>query len=127
MKRDMDLVRELLLKIEAAPGKPRWEHLIDAQDPEAVVLGTEHLKLMQEAGLIAGVSTQSLSGPYQLLDIALTWRGHEFLDTIRDSEVWRRTKSGAEKAGVAGIGFVWELAKAYGKQVVTERLGISLE
>ena len=56
----------------------------------------------------------------------LTYQGHEFLDTIRDGEVWRRTKAGAEKIGGASIGFIWELAKAYGKQLVTERLGFSL-
>nr|WP_240997928.1 DUF2513 domain-containing protein [Pseudomonas viridiflava] len=33
----------------------------------------------------------------------LTIRGHEFLDTIRDREVWRLTKAGAgaEKAGAS--------------------------
>jgi hypothetical protein len=29
-------------------------------------------------------------------------------------------------AGNAGLGFMWELAKAYGKHVAKERLGIEL-
>lgn len=56
----------------------------------------------------------------------LTWNGHEFLDTIRDAEVWKRTKAGAEKAGNASVSFLWELAKAYGKNLASERLGITL-
>ncbi|WP_317848732.1 hypothetical protein [Pseudomonas sp. GL-B-16] len=40
--------------------------------------------------------------------------------------MWRRTKVGTKKAGVASIGFLLELGKAYGKQVLKERLEIEL-
>ena len=53
-------------------------------------------------------------------------RRNEFLDTVRDGEVWRRTKAGAEKAGVAGLAVLLELGKAYGKEVLKEKLGIEL-
>jgi hypothetical protein len=56
----------------------------------------------------------------------LTYRGHEFLDTVRDGEVWRRTKAGAEKAGVAGLGMLLDLGKAISKQMLKEKLGIEL-
>jgi hypothetical protein len=52
--------------------------------------------------------------------------GHEFLDLVRNPEVWRRTKAGATKAGGTGVEFLWELAKAYGRQVLKERTGIDL-
>jgi hypothetical protein len=39
---------------------------------------------------------------YVALPKRLTWNGHEFLDAVRDDEVWRRTKEGARKAGNAG-------------------------
>jgi hypothetical protein len=60
------------------------------------------------------------------LTLQLTWRGHEFLETVRDPEVWKRTKDGARKAGNFGLGFVVELAKAYGKHIAKERLGLDL-
>ena len=81
--------------------------------------------LLEEAGFLKGQDLSSLDG-LEWQPKRLTYQGHEFLDTIRDGEVWRRTKAGAEKIGGASIGFVWELAKAYGKQLVTERLGFSL-
>ncbi|RMU13536.1 DUF2513 domain-containing protein, partial [Pseudomonas savastanoi] len=56
----------------------------------------------------------------------LTYKGHEFLDTVRDEEIWRRTKAGAEKAGGVGLGLLLEIDKAYGKQVFREKLGIEL-
>lgn len=34
-----------------------------------------------------------------MLPIRLTMAGHEYLDTIRDEEVWRRTKEGDRAVG----------------------------
>ena len=56
----------------------------------------------------------------------LTYAGHEFLDAVRDGEVWRRTKEGAAKAGGAGLKLMLQLGVAYGKQVAAERLGLHL-
>ena len=60
------------------------------------------------------------------MDLELTWNGNEFLEAVRDPEVWRRTKEGAQRAGSASVEFIWEMAKAYGKHVIKERLGLDL-
>ncbi|MDD1152721.1 DUF2513 domain-containing protein, partial [Pseudomonas sp. TNT2022 ID357] len=57
----------------------------------------------------------------------LTYQGHEFLETIRDGEVWSLTKKGADKVGSSSHSLVLELGKAYGKQVLKDRLGIDLQ
>jgi Hypothetical protein (DUF2513) len=31
------------------------------------------------------------------VDLNLTWQGHEFLETVRDPDVWERTKEGASR------------------------------
>ncbi|MDF2900348.1 MAG: hypothetical protein K0Q62_407 [Phenylobacterium sp.] len=72
-----------------------------------------------------GQNLTTMSG-YLWLPKRLTFRGHEFLDTIRDPEVWRLTQEGAAKAGGAGVQFLWELGKAYARQVAKERLGLDL-
>jgi hypothetical protein len=56
----------------------------------------------------------------------LTFQGHEFLDTVRDPEIWRRTKEGASKIGGAGVELLLTVGKAYAKQVLQEKLGIHL-
>lgn len=110
MKRDMDLIRELLLKLED-------EHLdgnLYSLKPDG--LGIEgrsyeelsyHLTLLIDAGLLDG--ERELSGQFAVRNI--TWRGHEFLDTVRNPEIWRETKSGVAKIGGASAEFVWEIAK----------------
>ena len=124
MKLDKDLVREILLAIEASDQTPdSWIDLaIDSHSEDEV---SYHVMLLHEAGLIVAQDLCSMSD-FDWRPKRLTIRGHEFLDTVRDGEVWRRTKVGAEKAGVASIGFLLELGKAYGKQVLKERLGIEL-
>ena len=58
------------------------------------------------------------------MELYLTWQGHEFLNSIRDPEVWSKTKEGAKKVGNFSIQFIGEIAKAYAKHVAKERLGI---
>nr|WP_234936981.1 DUF2513 domain-containing protein [Pseudomonas savastanoi] len=61
-----------------------------------------HVRLLDEACLLAALNTGGMDR-FLWQPQRLTYKGHEFLDTIRDGEVWRRTKAGAEKAGVAGL------------------------
>lgn len=131
LKRDMDFIRALLLDIEG--GRRVFETI---GDDVAAALGVDlaeslsadeadrldyHLGLLDDAEFVEFRRT----GGGWLVD-RITWNGHEFLDTIRDPEVWKRTKAGMTKAGNASFSLVWELAKAYGKHVASERLGIAL-
>src|SRR3546814_15693002 len=111
MKRDMDLVREILLAIEKHPEPTVWGYL----EIEGFELGpiNAHLHLLDEAGYIRAAAAQDANTPYgyMMQDASLTWAGYEFLETIRDTEIWRLTKTGAEKVGSWGISMLMELAK----------------
>ncbi|WP_025804579.1 DUF2513 domain-containing protein [Pseudomonas chlororaphis] len=123
MKLDKDLVREILLAVEAHDEAQGWMTLtIQGRSPKEV---SYHVMLLDEAGLLSGISLGGLNS-FEWQPKRLTYQGHEFLETVRDGEVWRRTKEGAEKVGGAGLGMLIELGKAYGKQVLKERLGIEL-
>lgn len=124
MKLDKDLVREILLAVEASNEDPLGWTVLNLEGREAKEV-SYHVMLLHEAGLIVGQDLSTCDG-LEWLPKRLTYKGHEFLDTVRDGEVWRRTKAGAEKAGVAGLGVLLELGKAYGKEVLKEKLGIEL-
>ena len=127
MKRDMDYVRDLLLKLEAAPTaiEDSTVLLSDQSSEEAEAKLNYHLEMLDQAGLLNAMESNAI-GHDQWYDLRLTWQGHEFLETIRDPEVWSRTKAGAKKAGNFAMGFVVDLATAYGKHVAKERLGIEI-
>lgn len=127
MKRDMDFVRDILLAIEQDPkfDGAEWYLINDPTDLGLAGRSHEefayHLRLLIEARLVEG----NPRTPMPMIN-RLTWQGHEFVSAVRDPAVWRRTKEGAKVAGNAGIQMLLDLAKAYGKQVAREKLGIDL-
>lgn len=131
MKRDMDLVREILLAVEAAGedslamndllGSPLSEIEIDIREKYAY-----HIKmLVEQAGWLTGIDASSMSGG-NWLNLELTWHGHDFLEAIRDSEIWKKTKIGVEKIRGAGWEVMKAIAVAYGKEQAKKLLGIDL-
>lgn len=96
MKRDMDLIRHLLLAIEDRPW-PDSEALITAngynQDQTFY-----HLRLAADAGLIEGMDMSGSRGRHFKIR-RMTWEGHEFIELARDDERWQRVKAELAKAG----------------------------
>lgn len=123
MKLDKDLVRDVLLALEAHDKPDCW--LAIELPGKSDVEVSYHVMLLAEAGMLKAHNVGSDDG-FGWAPTRLTYRGHEFLETVRDPEIWRRTKEGAERAGVSGLDMLVELGKAYGKQLLRERLGIEL-
>lgn len=122
MKRDMDLVRGMLLAIEDDVlrfGEGTDNGGLDAPDDVAEA----HLRLLEQAGLVE-VMFRPQRGAVQVR--GLTWEGHDFLDAVRDPEVWKRTKDGASKMGGWTFGLLKDLGTAYLKHIAKERLGLDL-
>lgn len=111
MKRDMDLVRETLLKVEAA-NEPNFADLLkeDATDQELEAL-TYNVGLLVDEGFLTGIEAHTLA-QRNWMTLSLTWKGHEFLDTLRDPTVWERTKVIAAKAGGGGLQVLLDVGKA---------------
>ena len=109
MKRDMDLVRALLLKVEEE-GSPTLRQVPEMEGVERDVV-LYHVALLVEAGLLTALDASTFDGP-DFMEIGMNWRSHEFLETIRDPEVWQTTKAGAAKVGSWSLGVIGELAKA---------------
>ncbi len=87
MKRDMDLVRNILLAIEADPtGYPPEELEIEGYTKDQIGY---HMLIMIEAGLLEGqeVTPMGASCPVGI-PTRMTWHGHEFLDACRDVTRW---------------------------------------
>jgi len=90
MKRDMDLVRTILLEIERYPNPegPGGILQIDNKDQKDV---NYHVYLLHNAGLIVAADASS-NGGLEWFPLRLTWAGHEFLDAARDDGIWQTAK-----------------------------------
>ena len=82
----------------------------------------DNLRLLHDGGFIAG------PGP-SVSDfgiIGLTWQGAELLESIRNPEIWGRTKVALKKVGSVGWHVIATVAKAEAKRFAAEKLGIPL-
>jgi hypothetical protein len=128
MKRDMDLIRELLLKLEFWPMERGDVVSIIPEDKGFSSLGRSaheieyHLNLLLEGGLIDS-PTQSNVGIYFR---GITWQGHDFLDSVRDPRIWAKTKEGAFAAGGFTLDLLSDLAKGFVKKQIEDRTGVKL-
>ncbi|WP_264173176.1 DUF2513 domain-containing protein [Burkholderia sp. AU30198] len=125
----MDLIRELLLKLEALPMRPEGIVIIKANDAEVQVgdysedqIGY-HLALIREAGLIDAPGGGRMGG---VTFRRLSWAGHDFLDSIRSPDVWNKTKAGALAAGGFTVELLGDLAKGFIRKQIEDRTGIKL-
>lgn len=121
MKRDMDLVRLILLEIEdhqhgLAPQRLPIEGYADEQ------IGY-HVHLMGQAGLlkVADVTCQGSLSP-EAIPVRMLWAGHDFLDAARSDTIWNRAKKhlGAEWTSVP-----LEVLKALLVKLVSQSVGVS--
>ena len=99
MKRDMELVRKILLKIEEEYiSTALYDIEIDGYDMETVAY---HCKIMHEAGLISAYKAQYASDAIYSFGVgSLTWQGNDYLDGIRDDTIWHKTKETIVKKGL---------------------------
>ena len=117
MKRDLDLVRQLLLQIEALPaGPPAQYRTSEIEDP--VLLA--HFELVIGAGLVNGKIARSLGARGDVISISgLTWEGHEWIEMMRSQAVWNETKATLlEGAGA----LTYELTRAVAAKILRARL-----
>lgn len=98
MKRDWDLVREVLAEVEAVPPDERGRFGFTKQNADRIKI--EHALLLLDAGYLEGSPFRPASDPPSVLSPSLTWQGHELLDTIRSKTVWERIKSLAAEKGL---------------------------
>ena len=98
MKRDMDLVRLILLEIEKSGEDPRSEiHLeIPNYTYEQV---SYHIMILHEAGLIEADDLSTMGSDSFWLPKRLTWNGHEFLDAARNDGIWKQAMKKANNVG----------------------------
>ena len=120
MKRDMDLIREILIKIE--------EHE-DGRAPNVIVVDgyTEdqiyhHIYLMGQANLleVSDYTTIDSKSPVAM-PYSMTWKGHDFLDAIRSDKIWEKTK---RKIKEAGGSMPYKIVKTIAIAIIKKQVGL---
>ncbi|MFS0560780.1 DUF2513 domain-containing protein [Terribacillus sp. 179-K 1B1 HS] len=91
LKRDMSIIRSLLLDIEAEFTEGGFALEVAEEDEYSEEEMNYHLQLMKEAKLIKLETVfDEEEEEEELLIYGLTWEGHELLDSIREDEIWQQ-------------------------------------
>ena len=121
MKRDMDLTRYLLLKIEQAEKPLELSDFFFEGFSDAEV--RYHLKLLQGAGFINVSFTYADNELYFGTVSGLTWDGQNFLDNVRSDRVWAQAKRAIEKTiGSASFEVLKSVCTAIAIKLATEQI-----
>ena len=126
MERDLELIRQILLKGASHPhgsGFAPEEALGGEYTREQIGY---HVHLMGQAGLIVtyDVATLANASPSAHMN-SITWAGHDYLESVRDEKVWKETKSLAKQAGSTAFDLVKQIAVGIAKSELA-KLGVSL-
>jgi hypothetical protein len=130
MKRDMDLIRELMLKLEAIPLRAGGIYHIEPHHEEVRVEGYDldtiayHLSLIKDAGLVDSGTLNPMVG---IGFRGFTWAGHDFIDSVRDPEIWRKTEGALKQAGGFTLDFAKALAKGFIRKKIEQHTGVELD
>lgn len=117
MKRDNDLLRELLFEFE---GSERVYLVFPdyAQKDETYAFRHYHVQLLCDKGFL---SREGKSG------YRLTSAGHDFIEAIRDNGIWQKTKDTvAQNGGSATLDIIKQIATAFLVKQIKERTGLDL-
>jgi hypothetical protein len=98
VKRDFNVIRAILLKVEEAPPNSDLTHIeVDGINPEVV---TEHIALLFDAKYLEGV-IEGNSGGYFYCVQRMTWSGHNFLANAKNDTIWKKVMTQAQEKGVS--------------------------
>ncbi len=120
MKRDIDLVRKLLLYLEEKPDDKVVKDLeLEGYSKDDVQY---HFILMDQAGLLRcerEVSSSTSDRIIRIYPFSLTWQGHEFVEAARNDTFWNKAKEIVKlKSGALSVDVVKALLITMAKESV---------
>jgi len=109
MKRDMELIRKILLTIEEQYIDTALYNIkIEGYDLKTIAY---HCDIMHEAGIISDYGASYAEDELYSFGVGhLTWQGHEFLDAAKNDTVWNKAMTVVkEKGGSVTLDIMKEL------------------
>lgn len=125
MRRDLDLVRSILIYVENADSEVDASSM--ATERWSIELVAYHVRLIAHHGLI-DVShdiRDMNSSTIELTVAGITWDGRDYLDSIREPKVWERVKKIlADTVGSTTLDVVRQTGSMVALTMVREGLGM---
>ena len=131
MKRNMDLVRCILLQVEEAENYIDIEHLFKKRDEVKDCEYTDqeiiyHVELLITHNFLDGDIRRDINKTITDSTIrGLTWEGQDFLDSVREEKVWRKVRSVvADSVGSTTFDVIKQTGSLVAINLIKQGLGV---
>ncbi|MBU2961989.1 DUF2513 domain-containing protein [Citreicella sp. C3M06] len=123
MKRDLDLLREMLIRVEDfTPSNVGEVQKLNFEEfSEGAPAAYHHALLLVEARLLRQYGRYQNGSGCIYVD-GMTMQGHDFLDAIRDHKIWDATKQRVWAVGGWTLEIVLDVARSEIKRLLTDML-----
>ena len=122
MKLNQDCIRDLLLYLEDNLG---YQKTLVINDLTLTPYNKTELMYtadrLIEANYINANIGWNMQSSHVIVVTSISYQGHQFLDTIRDKDIWTKTKSKASKFASISLPILQELATSF----IKSQLGIT--
>lgn len=123
MRLDKDCVRDLMIYVEE---NATLDADIDVSGIQLTDFSTEEIlytaiKLIEAKFLIGKCKWDIMGNPLIHVN-AITWEGHEFLDTIRDNAVWQETKKRISRFAAVSVNILSSVSAQVISQLIKNQL-----
>ncbi len=119
MKRDMELVRQIMFKLEEVDGTEPFPSTIIEVDGFDRATIAYHCALLHNCGYISGNPEESIGGGayFDMYIQRLTSSGHDFIDAARNDTIWNKLKSKVlEQSGNWTLGVIFKYLEHSARQ-----------
>jgi len=121
MKRDMDLVRSVLQRVESCNDPSGLHEQLDIEGYSQNEI-SYHIKLLNDARLLDAIDISEMGRDgFRWWPGSLTWDGQEFLNAAKDDSIWKKAK---EKFMVPTMTVTFDLLLEYLKMKTKEKFGL---
>ena len=119
MKRDMDMIRDMMMELGNASGPISSEQLLSECEDRGLV--HYHAWLIHDAGLVQGTVAECIDGSGVVFIRRLTWQGQDFLAAASNESTWSEARRRIK--AVAGDVSLQVLVRVLG-EVALQSLGL---
>ena len=96
MKRDMELIRKILITLEESEKTQGWTPLKFKGYSDDQI--SYQVKILAKQGIIEATDCSSMNN-FAWEAKGLTWDGHDYIEAIRDDARWEKVKDWIKNAG----------------------------
>lgn len=122
MRRNMDLVREILIEASKSDKEVRASDIAEKSSKYSLEEIIYNIRIMGEGNLINVYIDEREAGVVDAYIMYITWSGNDFLDSISSNEIWEKIKNNfSDKIINIPFDILTSLAKLYLKN----KLGLS--